>query len=269
MTIPTLRITYVGGPTCLLEFGGVRLLTDPTFDPAGGEYRTGPVTLRKLAGPAVSAEDIGTFDYVLLSHDHHSDNLDRTGRQLLAEAKNVLTTTEGAQRLGGNSLGLADWQSFDCVAPDGRALRVVATPARHGPEGLSRGAVNGFAPFFADTPDYVIYVSGDTVWYSGVAEVAKRFNIRLALLHVGAARVPEVGRFPLTMTAEEAVQAAHALSNAVIVPIHFEDWAHFSEGRNDVDRAFASAQMEDRIRWPHRGRNTVIDWSPQAPNQKI
>ena len=22
----------------MLEFGGVRLLTDPTFDPAGGEY---------------------------------------------------------------------------------------------------------------------------------------------------------------------------------------------------------------------------------------
>jgi hypothetical protein len=34
MTAPTRRITYIGGPTCLLEFGGVRLLTDPTFDPA-------------------------------------------------------------------------------------------------------------------------------------------------------------------------------------------------------------------------------------------
>ena len=28
---------YIGGPTALLEFGGLRLLTDPTFDPAGGE----------------------------------------------------------------------------------------------------------------------------------------------------------------------------------------------------------------------------------------
>lgn len=76
MVIPTLRIIYIGGPTCMLDFGGVRLLTDPTFDPAGGEYTTGPVTLRKLAGPAVNAEDLGPFDYALLSHDHHFDNLD-------------------------------------------------------------------------------------------------------------------------------------------------------------------------------------------------
>jgi L-ascorbate metabolism protein UlaG (beta-lactamase superfamily) len=268
MTLPTLKITYVGGPTCLLEFGGVQFLTDPTFDPAGGEYSTGAVTLRKLAGPSLSAEDLGSFDYVLLSHDHHSDNLDLAGRQLLAKARNVLTTTDGAQRLGGNSIGLKDWQSFDCVVPDGRTLRVVATPGRHGAEGLSRGAVNGFALFSTDTPDYVVYLSGDTVWYPGVAEVANRYDVRVALLHLGAARVPEVGPFHLTMTAEEAVQAAHSLSNAVIVPIHFEDWAHFSEGGSDIERTFANARMENRIRWPYRGHTIAIDCSPQAPNQR-
>ena len=42
-----LGITYVGGPTWVLEFGGIRLLTDPTFDPAGGDYTTGSVTLAK------------------------------------------------------------------------------------------------------------------------------------------------------------------------------------------------------------------------------
>jgi hypothetical protein len=42
-----LRISYVGGATCVLEFGGVRLLTDPTFDPAGRDYTRGPVTLAK------------------------------------------------------------------------------------------------------------------------------------------------------------------------------------------------------------------------------
>ena len=32
------RITHVGGPTVLIEVGGWRLLTDPTFDPAGKRY---------------------------------------------------------------------------------------------------------------------------------------------------------------------------------------------------------------------------------------
>lgn len=261
-----LTIAYVGGPTVLLEFGGVRLLTDPTFDPGGGEYRSGPVTLRKLRGPALSSETLGSFDYVLLSHDHHFDNLDHTGRALLANAKAVFTTCEGAQRLGANSVGLKDWQSTALPTPDGRILRIVATPARHGPEGLNRGTVNGFAMFLEDSPDCGAYISGDTVWYQGVAEVAQRFSVSVAILHLGAARVPEVGPFHLTMTATEAVEAARRFANASVVPVHFEDWAHFSEGREEIAGTFANAQLGDRVRWPERGRAIQLDL--QLPTAK-
>jgi len=254
-----LEITYLGGPTCLLDFGGVRLLTDPTFDPSGGEYKTGPVTLRKLTGPAVSPEVLGPFDYVLLSHDHHFDNLDHAGRAILANGRTVLTTEEGAGRLGGNSLGLADWQSTPLRTANGRILRVVATPARHGPAGLSRGAVIGFVLFFEDKPEHVFYISGDTVWYEGVAEIAQRFTVRAVMLHLGAARVPEVGPFHLTMTAKEGVEAARTFADAVIIPVHFEDWAHFSEGPDDIAREFADAQLTHRLRWPERGRAIQID----------
>ena len=36
-----LRITHIGGPTVLIQFGGWRLLTDPTFDPPGQKYNFG------------------------------------------------------------------------------------------------------------------------------------------------------------------------------------------------------------------------------------
>jgi hypothetical protein len=93
---PTLQL--VGGPTSLIVYGGVRLLTDPTFDPPGEYPRPGTaVVLRKLAGPAVDAARVTPFDAVLLSHDHHSDNLDQAGRELLPEAGRVLTTIAGAE----------------------------------------------------------------------------------------------------------------------------------------------------------------------------
>ncbi len=259
MSFLQLAITYIGGPTALVEFGGVRWLTDPTFDPAGGEYPSGAATLRKLAGPALAPEALGNFDYVLLSHDHHFDNLDRAGRSLLAKAKAVFTTEEGAQRLGGNSHGLKAWQSSELQAPGQRTVRVVATPARHGPAGLERGAVNGFVVFLADAPEQAIYISGDTVWYEGVAEVARRFAVRAAILHLGAARVPEVGPFHLTMTAAEAVEAARAFSDAVIVPLHYEGWAHFSEGQAEIAVAFARAGLEQRLRWLELGRALKIE----------
>lgn len=258
MDSPQLTITYIGGPTALLEYGGVRLLTDPTFDPGGGEYPSGAAILRKLSGPAMSVDQAGPIDYVLLSHDHHWDNLDRSGRAALAKAKAVFNTAAGAERLGGNSVGLQAWQSTEVQAREGRKLRVTATPARHGPANMDRGPVNGYVIFFTDSPERTIYFAGDTVWFDGVREVAQRFPVRAAILNLGAARVAEVGPFHLTMTAEEGIEAARAFPEAAIVPLHFEGWAHFSEGRDQIAQAFAAAGMQNRLRWPEAGRKIEI-----------
>jgi L-ascorbate metabolism protein UlaG (beta-lactamase superfamily) len=244
-----LRMTYIGGPTLWMQFGGLSLLTDPTFDAAGADFTTGPVTLSKIMGPALEPASLGCIDAVLLSHDHHFDNLDRTGRELLSRTAIVLTTQAGAARLGGNAKGLAPWEPIELTAPDGRVLRITATPARHGPADGDRGPVIGFVLQFADAPDEAIYVSGDTVWYEGVEEVLHRFPfIRVAVLFLGAARIPIVPSH-LTFSAQEAVRVAQALPDAVIVPVHYEGWKHFSESRQDITQAFADAGIADRLRW--------------------
>jgi L-ascorbate metabolism protein UlaG (beta-lactamase superfamily) len=170
-TMSSPRITLIGGPTALIEIGGFRLLTDPTFD-APGDYQLPHVKLTKTAGPALDADAIGAIDAVLLSHDQHSDNLDHAGRDLLTRVPRVLTTEAGAKRLGGRAEGLAPWQATE-LSKNGVRLRVTAAPARHGPawiEPLS-GDVIGFV-VEADATG-AIYVTGDTVWYEGVAEVAR------------------------------------------------------------------------------------------------
>jgi L-ascorbate metabolism protein UlaG (beta-lactamase superfamily) len=103
-----------------------------------------------------------------------------------------------------------------------------------------------------------IYVSGDTVWYEGVAEVARRADVRVAFLFMGAARVREVGPAHLTMTADEGVLAARAMPNASIVPLHFEGWRHFSEGRGEIERAFSAANLAHRLCWLPPGRATTL-----------
>jgi len=254
-----LKITYIGGPTAVVEWGGLRLLTDPGFDPAGGEYQTGPVVLTKTAGPALGPDALGRIDAVLLSHDHHFDNLDYSGRKFVEAAKKVLTTPAGAERLGGSAIGLAHWQSIDL--PVGRRiLRVTGTPARHGPVHADRGPVSGFVLGFTDDPDRAVYVSGDTVWYEGVAEVARRFEVRAAVLFMGAARVPAVGPDALAMTAEDGIQAARAFSNAAIIPLHYEGWAHFSESREIIARAFQNAGVGPRVHWMELGTTSIVPW---------
>ncbi len=226
------RITYIGGPTALLEFAGARFLTDPTFDPGGTAYPTPHYTLHKTAGPAVQPAAILPVDAVLLSHDHHFDNLDHAGRALLSRAGLVLTTPAGAQRLGGAATGLKPWQSAAVPARQGGVVRVTSTPARHGAAGADRGPVTGFVLTSEDHPEHCVYV----------------FAVRVAVLFMGAARVPEVGPDHLTLTAAEGVAAAGAFRDATIVPLHFEGWAHFSESRAAIEAAFAAATLTHRLR---------------------
>src|ERR687888_742084 len=106
-----LTVQVVGGPTVVLEIGGLRLITDPTFDPPGS-YDTGRgFELTKLSGPAIGPEELGTVDAALVSHEHHFDNLDREGRAYLAGIPRILTTRSGAARLGDGAGGPSPWDS--------------------------------------------------------------------------------------------------------------------------------------------------------------
>ena len=255
-------VTYIGGPTVRLDVAGLRLLTDPTFD-SGGVYEGATSTLTKLRGPTLDVASVGPVDAVLLSHDHHFDNLDRAGRALIASVRTVLTTPLGASRLGGGAIGLEPWESTDLASPDGGTLRITSTPGRHGPVGGDRGPVTGFVLTQVDTTR-AIYVSGDTVWFDGVADVVKRYDIGVAVLFMGAARVAATGAAAITMTAEDGVQFARACRGATIVPVHFEDWAHFSEGRDTIQRTFAAAGLAQRLRWPVRGGTITVNANHQT-----
>src|SRR5262249_29624547 len=131
----TLTMTLIGGPTVLIEAGGFRIVTDPTFD-APGEYQLSYVTLTKTSGPALAADAIGESDAVLLSHDQPSDNLAGPGGAFLEKAARVLTTAASAARLDGNAEGLRPWQATQLIGPRGEGLEITATPARHGPAGI-------------------------------------------------------------------------------------------------------------------------------------
>jgi L-ascorbate metabolism protein UlaG (beta-lactamase superfamily) len=258
MSSSAVQLTYIGGPTALIEWRGIRLLTDPTFDPAGSSYPTSAYTLQKTMGPALLPQEIGPVDVVLLSHDHHFDNLDRSGRAMLDETRVVLTTEAGAQRLDSNAIGVAPWARHELRSPGGSVLRVTATPARHGPAAGDRGPAIGFVLAFDDI-EGALYVSGDTVWYEGVRAVSERFDVRIAMLFCGAARVQAAGDHDLTFSADGAVEAARAFGSATIVPVHYEGWKHFTQSRADIDRAFAQANLAERLRWPAAGVRTTIE----------
>lgn len=210
-----LAVTVVGGPTALVEWAGLRLLLDPTFDPPT-VYGPGENDLTKTAGPAVAAAELGRIDAALVSHHHHEDNLDEAGRELSLTLPLVVTTPAGAA--------------------------LVAVPAQHGPAEVAErlGPVCGFLLTAPGHP--TVYVSGDNSEVSVVEAIVARYgHVDAAMLFAGAARVPAIDA-PLTLTAADARAAALVLGARRVVGLHVDQWTHFSEGRDALEREFAGLE---------------------------
>lgn len=257
-----MRITHVGGPTALLEFDGWRILTDPTFDPPGRTYGFGFGTRSvKTRGPAISRDELGPIDAVLLSHDQHADNLDDAGRALLAEVPAVVTTRSASRRLGtGNVVGLSAWQSRTLERADGSRLNVTATPARHGPP-LSRALVGdaiGFALARPGENGTAVWVTGDTVDFRGLHEVARRLEVDVAVVHIGAVRFPISGPLHYSLDARRAARVIERVAPRVAIPVHYEGWSHFSEPEPQVRAALDTPGSRDHVRWLDLGVATDI-----------
>jgi len=247
-----LRVTFVGGPTALLELGGKRLLTDPTLSPAGS-YGT-PRPLTKTEEPGLTSQDLGPLDAVLLSHDQHADNLDPAGRKLVEEMLLTVTTLIGAKRLGGTAQGLPPWATITLGS-----VEVTAVPAQHGPPGAERvtGDVIGFILGGRSLP--TVYISGDNASLEVVGQIARRIRrVDVALLFAGGARTSVLNGAPLTLTSEDAAGATRILNARHVVPLHTRGWQHFSEGPDRIRKAFADAGLTDRLHLLEPGESWTL-----------
>ena len=245
-----INVIYLGGPTIILEIGDLRLMTDPTLDPAGETFMINDKpAYSKTEGPANI--DIGKIDTVLLSHDQHGDNLDNAGREFLKTVPKTFTTKIGAERLKGNAIGLAPWET--AIIDD--KITITSTPARHGPAGSEHltGDVTGF---IVATKDIQIYITGDTVFYDGIKEVAEKFKPKYVFIFAGAAK-PR-GPFNVTMGTNDAIDTAFAFPEATIIPVHFEGWSHYTETGEMLRQSFSALGIAGRLKILKAGVKTEL-----------
>lgn len=237
--MPTTAITFIGGPTALLEYAGLRIITDPTFDPPQTYSGAGESTLTKTVGPAIPRSDLGEVDLILLSHHAHKDNLDFEGLELIAQGIPTLSTLTASDDLfGGSIIGLENWETHEIGE-----VTITAMPALHGPPG-SEPSVGPVIGFMLEAPgEPTVYVSGDNASLPLVQQIADRFApVDIAILFAGSARVPRMDA-NLTLTSTDAATAAGILRATRVVGLHTEDWAHFSETRAELEAAFAASGL--------------------------
>jgi hypothetical protein len=143
---------FVGTATTILEWSGIRLMTDPNFLHAGDHVHLGPgVNSKRVTDPALDIEELPPIDILLLSH-YHEDHFDREVEEKLRRDLPIVTTPhaklclvdkkEGEEKFT-NVIALDFWEG--CVVNvageeygEGSkrpALKVCGMPGKHIPPG--------------------------------------------------------------------------------------------------------------------------------------
>jgi L-ascorbate metabolism protein UlaG (beta-lactamase superfamily) len=147
------------------------------------------------------------------------------------------------------------WSVIEIESPRGGGVTVTAVHAQHGPDGSDdiQGPVLGFV-LSAPGSDQV-YVSGDNASRDVVrAIVDVTGELGIAILNVGAVQLPKFDGAYLTLSADHAADVARILGARVVIPLHFEGWAHFTQGAGEIQAAFSGNGIRDRLLMLERGQ---------------
>ncbi len=260
-------ITFVGNATVLLRWGPFTVLTDPNFLHAGQRVHLGyGLTSKRLKDPALTPSELPDLDAVVLSH-LHGDHWDRVATARLDRGLPVLTTPHAARRLQGlrgfhRATGIRTWESHT-LFKDGSTLTVTSLPGMHAPGLLGRllPPVMGSLLEFGDATGNVaqrIYLTGDTLMYDGVRQVASRYpDVHLAVVHLGGTRLPGGGM--VTMDGEQGVELLETVLPRRAVPVHYDDYDVFTSGLEDFTSRAEARGLGDRVKVVGRGQTVDLE----------
>ncbi|GGJ02349.1 hypothetical protein GCM10011581_44370 [Saccharopolyspora subtropica] len=260
-------LTFIGNATTLLRWRSLSLLTDPNFLHAGQRAYLGHgLSSRRVLEPALQLDDLpDDLDAVVLSH-LHGDHWDRVSRRGLDRGLPIVTTPHAARRLQGwhrfrRATGLATWESHTLLSGTDVVV-VTAVPGRHAP-GLARhllppvmGSVLEFATV-GSGPARRVYVTGDTLLFDGVAEVARRFpEIDVVVAHLGGTTLP--GGLVVTMDAAQGADLLELVPATRTIPVHTDDYRILRSSLEDFLAEVDRRGLRDRVTCVARGETVPL-----------
>ncbi|KAK3323326.1 beta-lactamase-like protein [Cercophora scortea] len=283
-------VYFIGTATTVIEWQGIRILTDPNFLHAGDHVHLGPgVTAERLTNPAVDLDKLPPLDCILLSH-YHADHFDQLVEASLNREFPIISTPHAKQALTSKDdpfQAVYDLDFFETLllpitpgpltdtSKPRPTIKVIGMPGKHVPPG-PLSAINDFlhavpptngwlielghsagAPADMQT-GYRIYISGDTLVVDELKAIPtwlQHHKVDLMLVHLGGTTVPGPGMplLMITMDGKQGVQLMRLIDPDVTVPIHFDDYSVFLSPLADFKAEVEGAGFGERVVYLDRG----------------
>jgi L-ascorbate metabolism protein UlaG (beta-lactamase superfamily) len=244
LTWPDDAITgaWLGHATILLNFFGVRILTDPVLGSRCG-LRIGPLTIgpKRCVRPALKVRELPPIDLVLLTHAH-MDHLDWW------TLKRLPTNSAGAQAVAARETGdlligmpfkkviELGWGDATEVQTAAGKVRVEAFRVNHWGARMRHDTHRGYNGYLIERGDRRIGIAGDTA-FTDFSHVCRPGGIDLMAVPIGAYN-PWIASH---CTPEQAIAMANQAGAKRLLPVHHQTFKLSAEPMREPIERFTQA----------------------------
>ena len=240
------RLWWLGQSGYLLQWNGKRVLIDPYLsDSLTKKYAETEKPHVRMSELVIRPEKLRTISVVTSSHNH-TDHLD--GETLIPILKNnpdikfIIPEANRefvANRVGCDPdfpIGMNDGLTF---VQDG--FTFVGIPAKHNELARDENGNCKFMGFVIKFGEYSIYHSGDTLWFEGMVDLLKHFNVDCAILPINGNK-PE-RKVAGNLDYKQAVELGKVIGAKYVIPCHYDMFTFNTADVNDfIDEAEKKAQ---------------------------
>lgn len=256
------RVTtaWLGHSTVLINFFGVKILTDPVLFARIGIrvpflFTIGP---KRLTAPALTFKELPKIDIILLSHAHF-DHIDWRTLSQFDSSVNVVTAQRTRDLLRWTRLrGVTElkWSEHTSIDTSSEITRITAIPLKHWGARMQRDDFRGYNGYLIERNNRRILFAGDTAFTRSFGELRKHGPIDLAIFSISAYK-PWIRSH---CTPEQAVEMANAAGARFIIPVHHQTFRlSFEPLREPIERFEAAlSKTPERIALREIGETFVL-----------
>jgi L-ascorbate metabolism protein UlaG (beta-lactamase superfamily) len=241
----TVDLCWIGHATVLINFYGLKVLTDPVlFDRVGAATPFGTLGRKRLIAPAIPVKKLPKIDLVLLSHAH-MDHIDMPTLEALPPESQVVTagsTADLAHAAGFRKITELRWGQKANIETKAGEIALEAFEVNHWGARWGTDSYRGYNGYLLTRGGKTILFGGDTAMCGSFKTLQAR-KVEAAIMPVGS-----YGRGNGNhCTPEEAVRMTDACKSPFIVPIHHSTFPIGKEPLREPIQRLEEAIAPERI----------------------
>ena len=254
-----ITIAWLGHASVLINFFGVRLLTDPTFfSRCGVDAGLGTIGPNRFVACALRPAELPEIDIVLVSHAHF-DHLDIPslsavrGKPIAVMAR---ATSDLLPRRAYSAVHELRWSERLNLTTRRGAISVHALEVKHWGARLRRDTYRGYSGYVIEREGKKLLFGGDTADTPLFTEHRQLGRFEAAIMPIGAYD-PWIHNH---CTPEQAAAMANAAGARLFVPVHHQCFKLSNEPMNEpIQRTMAAfANEPERLALREVGQTAVI-----------